>query len=353
MFFFVGMKSFNICLLLSFISVSSLFAQETDTVPIDTIPIETKGLEIKLKRSPLPVRVGTLTFKPIRIAPVVVDEKVNYWKTATTIGFDVNQGAFSKNWRAGGVNSLAVGGMLNYKTAYSKESYSFTSEVRLEYGKVKNKDQLQKKTRDRIFWDNKGGLQLSKSWYFFGSVTFESQFDRGYFYYRDPKQNNEEKADLISKFMAPGYLTESIGFEYKPVPYFSTRIGTGTAKQTFMLDTAVINLARNPGNFGLRPPKDGRPAQTFRNELAFQVTSTFGEKQIFTNVFLYARYNMFIPYDRPLAHVDHRLDLTLKSKINKFMNVTINGVGLFDKDSDPEVQASQNLSLGFGFTFPR
>jgi hypothetical protein len=341
------MKSFNICLLLSFISVSSLFAQE-----IDTIPIETKGLEIKLKRSPLPVRVGTLTFKPIRIAPVVVDEKVNYWKTTATIGFDVNQGAFSKNWKAGGVNSLAVGGMLNYKTAYSKESYSFVSEVRLEYGKVKNKDQLQKKTRDRIFWDNKGGLQLSKSWYFFGSVTFESQFDAGYAYFRD-KVTNEERDTLISKFMAPGYLTESIGFEYKPVPYFSTRIGTGTAKQTFLADKKVINTQYNKGNYGLRPPADDRPAQTFRNELAFQVTSTFGEKQIFTNVFLYARYNMFIPYDRPLAHVDHRLDVTLKSRINKFMNVTINGVGLFDKDADDEVQASQNLSLGFGFTFPR
>lgn len=332
---------------MSFISVSSLFAQE-----IDTIPIETKGLEIKLKRSPLPARVGTLTFKPIKIAPVVVDEKVNYWKTTATIGFDVNQGAFSKNWKAGGVNSLAVGGMLNYKTAYSKESYSFTSEVRLEYGKVKNKDQLQKKTRDRIFWDNKGGLQLSKSWYFYGSITFESQFDRGFAYFRD-KVTNLERDTLISSFMAPGYLTESIGFEYKPVPYFSTRIGTGTAKQTFLADKKVINLEYNKGNYGLRPPTADRPAQTFRNELAFQVTSTFGEKQIFTNVFLYARYNMFIPYDRKLEHVDHRLDVTLKSKINKFMNVTINGVGLFDKDSDDEVQASQNLSLGFGFTFPR
>lgn len=331
---------------MSFISVSSLFAQE-----IDTIPIETKGLEIKLKRSPLPARVGTLTFKPIKIAPVVVDEKVNYWKTTTAIGIDVNQGSFSKNWKAGGVNSLAVGGLLNYRAAYSKESYSFTSEVRLEYGKINNKDQLQKKTKDRIFWDNKAGLQLSKSWFFYGSVTFESQFDRGYAYFRD--DNGPEQQSLISKFMAPGYLTESIGFEYRPVPYFSTRIGTGTAKQTFLLDTAVINPRFNGGNFGLRQRQGARPPQTFRNELAFQVTSELRDKEILKNVFLYARYNMFIPYDRKLEHVDHRLDVTLKSKINKFMNVTINGVGLFDKDSDKEVQASQNLSLGFGFTFPR
>lgn len=345
MFFFVMMKSFNICLLLVLITSASLFAQE-----IDTVPINTKGLEIKLKRSPLPTRTGTLTYSPVTINPITINEKVNYWKTTTGIGIDINQGAFSKNWKAGGVNSFAVGGMLNYRAAYSKESYSFTSELRLEYGKIKNKDQLQKKTKDRIFWDNKGGLQLSKSWYFFGSVTLETQFDRGYAYFRE---EGEERESLISKFMSPGYLTESIGFEYKPVPYFSTRIGTGTAKQTFMLDTAVINPRFNGGNFGLRQRQGERPPQTFRNELAFQVTSELRDKQILTNVFLYARYNMFIPYDRKLEHIDHRLDITLRSKINKYMNVTINGVAIFDKDADREIQASQNLSLGFGFTFPR
>ncbi|WP_256002632.1 MULTISPECIES: DUF3078 domain-containing protein [Pedobacter] len=339
------MKPFKICLFLLLGAVSPLFAQE-----IDTLPIETKGLEIKLKRSPIPVRITPMVFKPVQILPVVVDEKVNYWKTTTQIGVDVNQGSFSKNWKAGGVNSFAVGGMLNYRTAYSKEGYSYTSEVRLEYGKIKNKDQLQKKTKDRIFWDNKAGLQLSKSWFFFGSVTLETQFDAGYAYYRE---EGEEKSSLISKFMSPGYLTESIGFEYKPVPYFSTRIGTGTAKQTFMLDTTVINTRFNNGNYGLRKREGARPPQTFRNELAFQVTSELRDKEIFKNVFLYARYNMFIPYDRQLEHIDHRLDVTLKSQINKFMRVQINGVGLFDKDADREIQASQNLSLGFGFTFPR
>ena len=349
MFFFVLMKSFNIYLLLLLLAPSaSLLAQE-----VDTIPIETKGLEIKLKRSPLPTRIGSLVYKPIQIAPITIDEKVNYWKTTTAIGIDVNQGAFSRNWKAGGVNSMAIGGMINYRAAYAKDSYSYTSDLRLEYGKIKNKEQLPKKTKDRLFWDHKAGLQLSKSWFFFGSVTLETQFDRGYNYYRD--KDNIERDQLISKFFSPAYLTESIGFEYKPVAYFSTRLGTGTAKQTFvtdMDDLIAAELDRNENStkadyFGV--PKD----KNFRNELAFQVTSTFGEKQIFKNVFLYARYNMFIPYDRPLVHVDHRLDVTLKSKINKFMNVQINGVGIFDKDSDNEVQASQNLSLGVGFTFPR
>jgi hypothetical protein len=205
---------------------------------------------------------------------------------------------------------------------------------------------LQKKTKDRIFWDNKANLQFSKSWFFYGAVTFESQFDRGFAFFKD--DDNAEQQSLISRFMAPGYFTESIGFEYKPTNYFSTRFGTGTAKQTIILDTTVFNQRFNPGYFGVDRTKN----KNFRNELAFQITSQF-DKQIFTNVGLYFRYNMFIPYDRPLDHVDHSLDVRLTSKINRFMNASLSGTAIFDKDADREIQARQNLSIGFGFTFPR
>jgi len=310
---------------------------------IDTVPINTKDLNIKLKRSPLPSRQGPLNFEPVKIPPFVVNAKVNYWKTKTAIGINVNQAQFSDNWKGGGVNSVAVGGLLNWKAEYNKASYSYVSEVILQYGKIKNKDQLQKKTNDRIFWDNKASFQLSKNWFFFGSVNFESQFDSGYRYFRDG--NGEEQQVLISRFMSPGYLTESIGFEYKPNKYFSTRIGTGTARQTFVLDTAVYDNKANV--FGVDKGKH------FRNELAFQVVSAF-DKDIFKNTNLKARYAMFIPYeDIAVKRIDHRLDVALTAKINRFMNTSLTGVILYDTDTDAKVQASQTLALGFAFVFPR
>ncbi len=338
MFFFVGMKIFYASfLLILVVSLNSAFAQEVDSIPIDT-----KGLDIKLKRSPLPSRTGNLNFKPVALAPVVVDAKVNYWKTRTSVGINFNQATFSNNWKGGGVNSLAIGGLVNYKAEYSKESYSYVSELILEYGKVRNKGQLQKKTRDRIFWDNKAAIQMSKNWYFFGSINFESQFDKGFKY--STNSDGVESEILISRFMAPGYLTESMGFEYKPNKYFSTRIGTGTARQTFVLDTTIYK--NNNSNYGLERGKK------FKNELAFQVVANF-EKEVFTNTFLKSRYQMFIPYDRPLAHIDHRLDVEVRSKLNRLMNVSLTCVGLFDKDNDPRIQASQVLALGVMFVFPR
>lgn len=333
------MKKF-LASLLFFTSIcfGNVFAQE-----IDTIPINTKGLNIKLKRNPLPSRLLPLSFEPIKIAPFIVNAKVNYWKTKTAVGLNINQASFSDNWKGGGVNSIAVGGLLNYKAEYSKNNYSYVSEVILQYGKVKNKNQLQKKTIDRIYWDNKASFQLSKNWYFFGSINFESQFDNGYAYSKNT--DGSEKETLISRFMSPGYLTESIGFEYKPNKFFSSRIGTGTARQTFVLDTNIYKT--NAKNFGVKQGKQ------FRNELAFQIVSAF-EKQIFTNVNLKSRYAIFIPYeDIKWVQIDHRLDVGITAKINRYMNTSLTGVVLFDKDTDAKVQASQTLALGFMFVFPR
>ncbi len=336
MFFFATMKRLFLLLFLLFATSSHLLAQE-----IDTIPISTKDLDIKLKRSPLPSRTGTISFSPVKLSPVTVNAKVNYWKTKTQVGINVNQAAFSDNWKGGGVNSFALGGLINYKAEYSKESYSYVSEVILQYGKIKNKSQLQKKTTDRIYWDNKAAVQLSKNWYFFGSINFESQFDRGFAYSKDASGNEIEK--LLSKFMSPGYLTESVGFEYKPNKFFSTRIGTGTARQTFVLDTSLYRT--NPNNFGVIKGKN------FRNELAFQIVTAY-EKEIFTNVTLKTRYNMFIPYDN-FGHIDHRLDINMVAKVNRYMNVSVTGVGLYDRDTDKKVQGSQTLALGLTFVFPR
>lgn len=312
------------------------FAQE-----IDTIPFNLKDMEIRLKRNPLPSRLGLLNFEPVTLPVNLVQAKINYWKTKATVTINVNQASFSNNWKGGGVNSIAIGGLVNHKAEYSKESYSYTSEVILQYGKVKNKDQLQKKTSDRIYWDNKAAIQLSKNWYFFASLSFESQFDKGFSYSKDAQGN--EQAKLLSRFMAPGYITESLGFEYKPSKVFSTRIGTGTARQTFVLDTTIYKT--NPNNFGVK--KGNR----FRNELAFQIVSNF-EKEIVKNTVLKSKYNIFIPYDN-LNTISHRLDLSVISKINRFMNVSLTGVILYDKNMDMKVQASQALALGLVFAFPR
>ena len=309
---------------------SDSIAQKTEA---DTTLI--KGLKQNPKKNILPVRRPVLFPEVIKPSPIPdLKVKVNYWRNLTLFGINVNQAAFSDNWGAGGVNSLALGGQFSYKTDYTKSDKNFASELILQYGKLKNKDQLARKSADRIFWDNKLALKLSKSWYFFGSLNFESQFDLGYSFSRDAQGN--EKRTLLSKFMAPGYLTQSLGFEYKPVKHFFVRIGTGTARQTFVLDTNLYKT--NPKNFGVTP------GQTFRNELAFQVVSSYN-KEIAKNLMLNSRYAMFANYEK-LSSIDNRLDVTLIANVNKLINVSLSGILLYDDDSDNKMQASQTMSFG-------
>jgi hypothetical protein len=53
----------------------------------------------------------------------------------------------------------------------------------------------------------------------------------------------------ISAFMAPGYLTMSIGLDYKPNKNFSLFLSPLTSKTTYINDTILIT----PSKFGLEP----------------------------------------------------------------------------------------------------
>jgi hypothetical protein len=76
------------------------------------------------------------------------------------------------------------------------------------------------------------------------------------------------------------------------------------------------------------------------------------DRDIAQNMNLKSRYTMFANY-QTLGHIDHRLDVTLTARVNRFINVALAGVALYDFDTDVKIQASQALSLGLVYKFPR
>lgn len=317
---------------------------KTDTIRTDTVKIDTNLLNsfrIQAGRNILPVRLQPLNFRPEYIPIPNLDYKVSYWRNNVLFGLNINQSAFSNNWSAGGISSVAIGSNFDYKTEYNRDGKDFTSELILLYGKVKNRGQIERKTNDRIFWDNKVSISFAKHWNFYGSLSFESQFDEGFTYSSDATI----APTLISSFLAPGYLTESIGFEYKPATYFTARFGTGTARQTFVLNNSIYP-SDTATVYGV---KYGRHVL---NQLAFQFVSNI-DKDIAKNMNLKARYLIFIPYDTP-SKMTHRLDATLTAKVNRLINVTLNGTLLYDPNTltTNKLQAYQSLALGVTYKFP-
>jgi hypothetical protein len=143
--------------------------------------------------------------------------------------------------------------------------------------------------------------------------------------------------------MSPGYLTESIGFEYKPTGYFDLRLGTGTARQTFVTDTTIYH--NQPSNYGVPI------GHTVKNDLAFQMVALF-DKDLAKNVHLNARYALFIPYGESPKFITHRIDAVLSARVNRLINVTINGTMLYDKQTARDVQGTEGLALGILYRFP-
>ncbi|RYD84239.1 MAG: hypothetical protein EOP54_32500 [Sphingobacteriales bacterium] len=70
------------------------------------------------------------------------------------------------------------------------------------------------------------------------------------------------------------------------------------------------------------------------------------------NIHLTWRYALFIPYGRPLANINHRLDATLLARVNKLINVTINGTALYNIETAKGIQATESLALGVMYKFP-
>lgn len=265
-----------------------------------------------------------------------------HWKYTLEAGLNFGAANFSNNWQGGGVSNITVGSYLNHTSKYKSRDSVFRWEntVNLQYGVTKNKGQSMRKSADLIFIDSKLSYKFGKAWNFFFGTNFVSQFAPGFEYGTDSVGRETRKR--ISSFMAPAYLTEALGIEYKPISYFSARLGLGATRQTFVLDQSLYTLT-DTLRYGVLAGKK------LRNELGMQLLIDFN-KDVFKNVNLKARYLGFANYDKfSLNKIDHRFDIIITAKINKFINTSLAMVFLYDYDQVQTWQNSQVFALGIGY----
>jgi len=278
-------------------------------------------------------------------AQIVKVDSLSNWKKAFKAGLNLNQASFSSNWKGGGVNSIGFNTLINFRANYKKGVHSWDNEIDLLYGSINSEGQGYRKTNDRIYLDTKYGRALSSTWDLFTALNFQSQFAKGYKY--ETNALGVETESLISAFLAPAFITATLGFEYHPAEYFKLRLAP--------LAPRVTIVQNNDGRFAAVDPL--KPygvdvGETTRYEwLAFQMLADFN-KDIAKNLNLKARYLMFANYETlELKTIDHRLDLNLTASVNRFINVSIGGILLYDYDQDLGAQISQAFSLGAAYSF--
>src|SRR5690606_22667401 len=324
-----------LCLTLTFLL--SAFLANAQIYDLNELRVKPDSNLLEVERPPL-------TVDPIGLSASTLDLRIIYWRHWTSLGINTNQASFSDNWAAGGVNSVSIRGNINHKSEYHRNNVRFVTEMALEYGKAKNKDQLPRKNNDRIFWDNSFSLGISKSWSLFTSLRFESQFDLGHSYGRTA-DGRDTITGIISNFMAPARITESFGIQYIPDNTFSLRFGTGTARQTLVLDDRI-----DPAHYDI---EDGKRV---KNDLAFELVANL-DRNLSSNLTLKSRYMLFANYNK-LDNPSHNLEATLTASVARFVNVTLSGRMLYDSDyvaegkKRSEVQYSQGLAVGLVYRIP-
>jgi hypothetical protein len=280
-------------------------------------------------------------FSQSAFAQIVKPDTITRWKKKLVFNFNINQAAFSSNWKAGGINSVGFNSSLNYRANYTNQKITWANEFDFLYGFVSNSGQGYRKTMDRMFFDTKIGYKVHSNWDVFTSLNFLSQFSEGY------KYDDDDTRELISDIFAPAFVTSAWGVQYKPADFFYVRISPFAPRVTI--------LRNNNGRFDavdtLRP-YGVEVGHTTRYEwLAFQLIADFN-KDIFTNMNLKWRYMMFANYETLQANtIDHRFDLMLSARVNRFISVGLGAILVYDFDQDSGAQYSQAFNIGFRYSF--
>jgi hypothetical protein len=321
------------CVLLALSTFLGAQAQEVDL----------RKLREKPDSNATKIKIPELAVVQMPLSASSLELKVNYWRHITTFSINANQSSFTSNWKGGGISSISVGTHVNHKSTYSKNDVNYVADIQMNYGQMKNKGQTARKNQDRLLIDNKLSFTIFKNWSLFTSMIFESQFDAGYQYHK--RSNGRDSLVLMTHFMAPGSITESFGLQFSKDKTFSLRIGTGTARQTFILDDRLVPTAQTGPRFGIEPGK------RFRNDLAFQITTTW-DKNLGKNFNVSGRYNLFANY-KEISDPEHALEVYFITKITNLINVRIEGRALYNSRVDSKIQANQNIGLGLSYRLPR
>ena len=265
------------------------------------------------------------------------------WRKNLKTGLGFNEALLSDNWRGGGVSSVGLNALFNGRANRKSGPHSFDNEADLLFAFTQTAGLGYRKGQDRLYLDTKYGRALCRRWDMFLSLNMLTQFAPGYKYDTDA---GLDRVRLTSDFFAPAFVTAAYGFEYHPATYFHLRLAPFSPRLTVVnrADRFVAALGDTP--YGVRPGHSTR-----FEVLAAQILAEF-DKNLSPTLGLKARYVLFANYERlNFQEIDHRLDLALTAKVGKYVNVALNGIGLYDYDQDHGLQYSQGLTIGVAYAF--
>ena len=267
------------------------------------------------------------------------------WKLLGTGTVGFTQTALS-NWAKGGESSLSMLLIGRYTANYGKKNIKWENAAEFRLGIFSSKTRGIEKNDDKLELQTRVGYSAFKKWYYSGESNFRTQVARGYKY--------PDKVNPISTFMAPAYLTFSIGMDYKPDKKFSLFLSPLTSKTTFVNDTALIN----PTHFGLEHGKK-------RLYEAGAIVKLNWHYPIIDNIVYDTRAEIFNNYLYPFQKFNFDWEQTLVMQVTQHISTRINTQVIYDYnvkfpitdsagkviDQKAKWQLRELFTVGFNYKF--
>ena len=280
------------------------------------------------------------------------------WNLGGTGTINFNQISLS-NWAAGGQNSVSILGIAGMFANYSKGKNTWNNTLSITYGMVKVEDQNLRKSDDKLELNLKYGRQATTDWFYSAQLNFRSQLTRTY---------TEDRSYLVSDFLAPAFITASLGMDYKPNEKLSVFISPLTGKFTVVRDQVLADQ----GAFGVKPADKNVLGNTiagtgenFRQEFGGYMNVRY-KNEIVENVIFESKLDLFSNYLKEPENVDLNWENNFSFKVNKYIAASLFVHMIYDDDIDlqtgkqsdgtlenagPRLQLKEMLGIGLSYKF--
>ncbi len=252
------------------------------------------------------------------------------WNPTGVVGINLSQIAF-KDWTQGGSNALAYTLFSNFNLIYFDHPWKWRNSLKAAYGRTKLEDQGYRTTDNEFYFESIITRKINWPVDPYFALTVRSSITKGYDYKVDP-------ANQIVDFFDPGYVTQSLGFQYDYREIFFSRLGIAL-QQTFANKFAAAYTD---------DIETTDKIEDFRFDTGIESVSgvkyNFYENMTYLSLLrLFSRFNSIDVWDV-------RWDNVIAAKVNDYITVNFNVVLVHEISQSRRTQFKEAINIGISYS---
>ncbi|MFN3871593.1 MAG: DUF3078 domain-containing protein [Ignavibacterium sp.] len=252
------------------------------------------------------------------------------WNPGGVVGINLSQIAF-KDWTQGGSNALAYTLFSNFNLIYFDYPWKWRNSLKTAYGRTKLEDQGYRTTDNEFYFESIITRKINWPVDPYFALTVRSSITKGYDYKVDP-------ANQIVDFFDPGYVSQSLGFQYDYREIFFSRLGIAL-QQTFANKFAAAYTD---------DIETTDKIEDFRFDTGIESVSgvkyNFYENMTYLSLLrLFSRFNSIDVWDV-------RWDNIIAAKVNDYITVNFNVVLVHEISQSRRTQFKEAINIGISYS---